>query len=99
MENYSKNLLNKTIATWQPYSPTPLSQEDVREIIDVSTELINFLIELDKKYPESKEQKKEPNNFIPGYNLILKETNKYLLFKNQEIVLCEENLTIKLILT
>jgi hypothetical protein len=41
---YSKEFLNKTIQVWQPYSPTPLSLNDAREITGNMTALFNFLI-------------------------------------------------------
>jgi len=41
---YSKEFLDKTIETWQPYSPTPLSLNDAREIAENMTALFNFLI-------------------------------------------------------
>jgi len=46
---YSKDFLNKTIEVWQPYSPTPLSLPDAREITDNMTALFNFLISNEKK--------------------------------------------------
>jgi len=44
MEKYSKEFLNKTIKVWQPYSPTPLSLNDAREITGNMTALFNFLL-------------------------------------------------------
>ncbi len=44
MSKYSKEFLNKTIQVWQPYSPTPLSSDDVREITENMISLFNFLL-------------------------------------------------------
>ena len=41
---YSKEFLNKTIQVWQPYSPTPLSLNDAREITENMASLFNFLL-------------------------------------------------------
>lgn len=49
MNKYSKEFLNKTIQVWQPYSPTPLSLNDAREITGNITALFNFLITEEKK--------------------------------------------------
>jgi len=46
---YSKEFLDKTIKTWQPYSPTPLSLNDAREITENMTALFDFLINNDGK--------------------------------------------------
>ena len=46
---YSKEFLEKTIKVWQPYSPTPLSLNDAREITENMTSLFNFLIDNDEK--------------------------------------------------
>jgi len=46
---YSKEFLNKTIKVWQPYSPTPLSSDDAREITENMISLFNFLITVDIK--------------------------------------------------
>jgi len=46
---YSKEFLNKTIEIWQPYSPTPLSLSDAREITSNMTALFNLLISRDKE--------------------------------------------------
>ncbi len=43
-KKYSKEFLNKTIEVWQPYSPTPLSLNDAREITENMTALFNFLL-------------------------------------------------------
>ena len=56
MADYSKEFLEKTIKVWQPYTPTPLTSEDAREIAENMTELFKFLFELDEKY--KKEEKK-----------------------------------------
>ncbi|MBA7485712.1 hypothetical protein ES707_21262 [subsurface metagenome] len=44
MDKYSKEFLNKTIEIWQPYSSTPLSLNDARDITENMTALFNFLI-------------------------------------------------------
>jgi len=49
MNKYSTDFLNKTIKVWQPYSPTPLSLNDAREISENMTALFNFLINNDRK--------------------------------------------------
>ena len=46
---YSIEFLNKTVEIWQPYSPTPLSLIDAREISENMTALFNFLINNDRK--------------------------------------------------
>lgn len=46
---YSKEFLEKTIKVWQPYSPTPLSLNDAREITENMTSLFDFLINNDEK--------------------------------------------------
>ena len=56
MADYSKELLEKTISVWQTYSPKPLSLEDARQIIETTTDLFSFLLELEQKYGE-KEKK------------------------------------------
>ena len=56
MADYSKEFLDKIIKVWQPYTPTPLTSEDAREIAENMTELFKFLFELDEKY--KKEEKK-----------------------------------------
>jgi len=50
MTHYSKEFLEKTIQAWQPYSPTPLSLENAREIAENVTALLCLLAELEKKY-------------------------------------------------
>ena len=49
MNKYSTDFLNKTIKVWQPYSATPLSLNDAREITENMTALFNFLINNDGK--------------------------------------------------
>jgi len=49
MDKYSKEFLNKTIQVWQPFSSTPLSLNDAREITVNITALFNFLITEEKK--------------------------------------------------
>lgn len=49
---YSKEFLEETIKVWQPYSPTPISFEDAREIADNMGGLFELLIYLDEKYGE-----------------------------------------------
>ncbi len=49
MDKYPKEFLNKTVEVWQPYSPTPLSLNDAREITDNMTALFNFLISKEKE--------------------------------------------------
>ena len=44
MDKYSKEFLKDTIQVWQPYSPTPLSSDDAREITENMTTLFNFLL-------------------------------------------------------
>ena len=53
---HSKEFLNKTIEVWQPYSPTPLSFNDAREITENMTSLFNFLL-TENKNIKSKEGK------------------------------------------
>lgn len=54
MSEYSEAFLKKTAEIWQPYSRTPLTLEDAREIAANATALFTCLIELDKKYaPET----------------------------------------------
>lgn len=50
---YSKEFLEKTIKVWQPYSPTPLSLNDAREITENMTSLFDFLITHEKKSNET----------------------------------------------
>ena len=49
ISKYSTDFLNKTIKAWQPYSPTPLSLNDAREITENMISLFNFLITVDIK--------------------------------------------------
>jgi len=49
MNKYSKEFLDKTIKVWQPYSTTPLSLNDAREITENMTALFDFLINNDGK--------------------------------------------------
>ncbi len=51
---YSKEFLDKTIKVWQPYSPTPLSLNDAREITENMTALFNFLIAHEDKSEKTK---------------------------------------------
>lgn len=50
MAEFSRDFLEKTIKVWQPYSTTPLSLEDAREIAENVTGLVYFLAELERKY-------------------------------------------------
>ncbi len=50
MAEFSKEFLEKTIKVWQPYSATPLSSEDAREIAETMTGLYGLLLELEQKY-------------------------------------------------
>ena len=54
MVEYSKEFLEKTIKTWQPYRETSLSLEDAREITDNVIALYTLLSELEKKYGKEK---------------------------------------------
>ncbi len=56
MSNFSKEFLNKTMETWQPYNLATLSSEDARAIAENMTNLFLFLIELEQKY-DKKEKK------------------------------------------
>jgi len=56
MAEFSKAFLDKTIQVWQPYSPSPLSLEDAREIAEDVTGLFCLLAELEKKYGKEKTQ-------------------------------------------
>lgn len=51
---YSKEFLDKTIKVWQPYSLTPLSLNDAREITENMTALFNFLIAHEDKSEKTK---------------------------------------------
>ena len=46
---FSKEFLNETIKTWQPYSDVFLTSKDALEITENMTALINFLIASEKK--------------------------------------------------
>ncbi len=61
MNKYSKEFLNETIKVWQPFSPTPLSLNDAREITENMTALFNFLLTENKniKSKEGKNAKRE----------------------------------------
>lgn len=41
---FSKEFLEKTIKTWQPYSDVPLTSKGALEITENMTALLNFLI-------------------------------------------------------
>jgi len=62
INKYSKEFLNKTIETWQPYSLTPLSLYDAREIADNMTALFNFLIDNDRKTGEIQKESFQNNS-------------------------------------
>lgn len=49
MEKFSKEFLNKTIKTWQPYSDIPLTSKDALEITKNMVALFNFLITSDNQ--------------------------------------------------
>jgi len=49
MANYTKEFLEKTIQVWQPYSSTPLSLEDGREICGNLCGFFSVLKEWDEK--------------------------------------------------
>lgn len=61
MSKYSKEFLNKTIQVWQPYSSTPLSLNDAREITGNITALFKFLLTENKniKNKEGKNAKRK----------------------------------------
>ncbi|GEM_PF-3353464 len=44
--------IEKTIRVFQPYSETPLTEEDAREITANMVTLFRYLAELDRKYPD-----------------------------------------------
>jgi hypothetical protein len=50
MTEFSKKFLERTIEVWQPYSPTPLTLEDAKEIAKNTCRLFKLLNQLDKKY-------------------------------------------------
>jgi len=66
MDKHSKEFLNKTIEVWQPYSPTPLSLNDAREITGNITALFNFLIS----------NEKDSNNKNMNKNILSKKNKK-----------------------
>jgi len=66
MNKYSKEFLNKTVNVWQPYSPTPLSLNDAREITGNITALFNFLIS----------NEKDSNNKNMNKNILSKKNKK-----------------------
>ena len=47
MINYSDSFIQKTIETWQPYSPKKLSKNDAIEITENMTRLFDLLLEID----------------------------------------------------
>jgi hypothetical protein len=57
MAEYPKELIEKTIAVWQPKSPTLLTEKDACEITRNMTGLFDLLNELDEKYNGKKEKK------------------------------------------
>ena len=61
MVTYKKELLDKTIAVWQPYSKEPLTLEDSREIVHNTVGFFTLLMKWEKeaqsKNTEAKEQK------------------------------------------
>ena len=59
MANYSKEFLERTIQVWQPYTPTPLSLEDGREICD---NLCGFFSVLKKWNDQEKEKLEDEGN-------------------------------------
>ena len=50
MSGYSKELVEKTIRVWQPYSLSPLTLEDAQQIISSFVDLAKTVSELEKKY-------------------------------------------------
>lgn len=58
MDKYSKEFLKSTIQIWQPYSSTPLSLNDAREITENMTALFNFLITHDKEHSKIEEERR-----------------------------------------
>jgi len=55
----SPEFIQKTIRVWQPYSDTPLTEEDAREITTNMVSFIRFLEELDRKYGNEKHDNTE----------------------------------------
>ena len=60
--SFSDEFLERTGRFWQPFSPSPLSLEDAREIASTMTELFRFLAALDRKYPNQPINKGENNH-------------------------------------
>lgn len=56
MAEFSKEFLEETIEVWHPYSPSPLSLEDAREIAENVTGLFYLLYELEQKYGKEETQ-------------------------------------------
>ena len=54
---FSTEFLNKTIKVWQPYSSTPLSFNDAREITENMTALFSFLLAENKNINKKREGK------------------------------------------
>lgn len=50
----SPEFIQKTISVWQPYSDTPLTEEDAREITTNMVTLFRYLEELERKYGNEK---------------------------------------------
>lgn len=59
MSIHSKELLEKTIIVWQPFSSCNLSHEDARQIIKNTTSLFLLLSEWENKNREKNENNKE----------------------------------------
>ena len=57
--SYSKELLNKTLSTWQPYSKESLTHEDAREIVHNTVGFFTLLMKWEKEAEDkkAKEQK------------------------------------------
>ena len=64
MSSYSKELLRKTITTWQPFSSCVLSEEDATEIAENTTALFSLLSEGEKKDGEKSKNKRRKNEAI-----------------------------------
>lgn len=58
-KNFSKQFMEQTIKIWRPYSSTPLTEEDTREIAENMTKLFSLLNELDRKYGKEEKDGKE----------------------------------------
>jgi hypothetical protein len=52
MANPSKDFLEKTIQTWQPYSNKTLTLDDALEIAENTIKLYAYLIELKAKHDQ-----------------------------------------------